>query len=431
MSKQLRLWACVAAVACTFTLQERIAAATAPALFGYGPQSTALAQSDLAAATPSSAAFTNPASASTPGTRVSIGYAHGWTQLELDGREMPYRDIAGTDLSVQLGRTFLERWQLGGAMAVHLPDRSLAKISFRPGTEPAFVRFDPSPQRATADLALALRFDAVSLGVGTSVMANAQGDVGFLLGQDGNGTYADAHTTVTLPYQLAPTAAASIDLDVAAIAVRYRGAQAIGLSLATRADVQVSGNPLNGTTTVDVAGQSGYVPATWDIGARWDVSRGIRLLTSLQLARWSEAPPAAAELSMAVQLGLTPGQLAAQFVRPALRDTLSPRLGIAVEPQALDHRLVLRAGYCWSPSPVPEQTGLVTYGDAPAHIGAVGAGVDLGRAWGVGLRADAALQVWSLRERSFDKENNALPFAHYRIGGRIVDASIAMEASWR
>jgi hypothetical protein len=409
----------------------RTSRATAPLLFGYGPQSTALAQSDIESPDPAASAYTNPASACEPGTRLLAGHAYAWTDLTIDDRAMPLRGIAGTDLAFQLGRRIGRRWQLGGAVAAHLPDESLAQISFRPGSEPSFVRFEPSPQRAVADAVLAARYAALSAGAGVSVLADARGDVGFLLGQDGNGTYADGATNVELPYRLAPLVGVGVDLGPVGIAGRFRGAQAVGLDLATRADVSVTGNPLNGTTLVTVAGQSGYVPATWDIGARWNPSRELRLTGALQLARWSRAPSNTAEVTMAVRLGLSPGQIEARFVRPSLRDTLSPRCGVTWTARLADRPVDLRVGYAYSPSPVPEQTGLTSWADAPAHIIGVGTGVELGQAWGIALRADLAAQLWMLRERTFDKPSEVLPFAHYRAGGRLFDLSAAMEAAWR
>lgn len=423
-------WLAAAAGGLLLVTQASAARATSPMLFGYGPESTSVAQSDIAAASPSAAAVTNPSAAAEPGTRAYLGYAHAWTHLTLDGEPAPTDDIAGTDLAFQLGRRLGEAWSLGAGVAAHLPDRSLARVSFRPGADPLFVRFDPAPQRATADLALALRYRALSVGLGASVLVDARGEVRFLLGQDGNGPYAEGQTDVTLPYRVAPAVGASWQTGSVAIGARYRGALAVGLDLATQAEVRVSGNPLNGTTTVGVAGQSGYVPATWDIGARWDAARGVRLLGALQLARWSEAPAAAADLSLSVRLGLSPGQLMARFVRPALRDTLSPRAGLEVAPTACGGRLKLRAGYAYSPSPVPEQVGLATWADAPAHIASAGIGLDWGSAWGVSMRSSLAAQAWFMKQRVFDKPSEVLPFAHYRAGGSIFDLSASVEATW-
>jgi hypothetical protein len=69
--------------------------------------------------------------------------------------------------------------------------------------------------------------------------------------------------------------------------------------------------------------------------------------------------------------------------------------------------------------------------DAPAHVLAAGAGVQLGRQWGVDVRADGAAQLWLLQERRFDKPSDALPYAHYRVGGRLIDVAAALEATWR
>jgi len=41
------------------------------------------------------------------------------------------------------------------------------------------------------------------------------------------------------------------------------------------------------------------------------------------------------------------------------------------------------------------------------------------------------MQAWMLRERAFDKPSEVLPFAHYRAGGRLIDLSLALEATWR
>jgi len=409
----------------------RTSRATSPLLFGYGPQSTALVQSDLASTDPAASAYTNPASAYEPGTRLLAGHAYTWTSLTIDDRAMPLRGIAGTDLAFQLGRRVGRQWQIGGAVAAHLPDESLAQVSFRPGSEPSFVRFEPSTQRAVADAVLAARYAVLSAGAGVSVLADARGDVRFLLGQDGNGTYADGSTNVELPYRLAPLVGVGVDLGPVGLAGRFRGAQAVGLDLSTRADVSVTGNPLNGTTLVTVAGQSGYAPATWDIGARWNPSRKLRLTGALQLARWSRAPSNTADVAMQVRLGLSPGQMEASFVRPSLRDTLSPRWGVTWATELADRPVELRAGYAFSPSPVPEQTGLTTWADAPAHIVGLGVGAGLGQAWGVALRADVAAQLWMLRTRTFDKPSDVLPFAHYRAGGHLFDVSVAMEAAWR
>ena len=409
----------------------RPAGATSELLFGFGPRDVALAQSDVADASAVAAAWVNPAFVWRPGVRVLVGYGHGGTALKLDGEDAGVRDIAGTEFGLQLGGEIGDDVALGGGLTLHLPNRSLARISFAPGTEPSFVRFDPASQRTTFDAALALRLGWLSLGFGASVLVSAEGQVDFLLGQDANGTFADGEADVSLPYDVAPVFGMAADFGPAGLAFRYRGAQAIDVDLTTTAVVDVQGNPLNGVTEVGIAGASGYVPATADVAARWSPISWVRVMTSLQLARWSAAPGSAADLSMDVDLGLSPGQREGRFVRPGYRDTISPRVGLELWPLADRGPWVLRAGYAFTPSPVPQSQGFASPVDASTHSLAAGAGVGFGRVWGVELRGDVALLWMLLKRRAFDKGQDTLPFARYEASGFIGLASAALEGSWR
>lgn len=400
-------------------------------LFGSGARSSSLAQSDLADPASVNGAAISPAALADPGTRLMLGYGHGFTALTFNGQRSGARDIGGTDLALQIGG---RAWGaiLGGGLSLHLPDRSLMSIGFVPGSEPQFVRYEPTAHRLEADMAVAIKLARFALGAGVTTLVDAGGDgVAFTLAQDGGGTYADGKADVNLPYHFAPIASASVDLGPAALAMRYRGALSLDLALATRANIDVTGNPLNGTTTVHASGASGYVPATFDFGARWSVGKWMKAMASLQYARWSAAPSPAADLRMEVGLGMTPGLLEGSFANPRYRDTLSPRFGVELMPLQKREQLALRAGYLLSPSPVPQPAGFATPVDATIHGLSLGAGWDFGRLWGVQLRADAAAMLMLLPERSFDKPQELLPFAHYTAGGRIVHTALSLEGAWR
>lgn len=407
------------------------ARATSETLFGFGPRDVALAQADTADPAPVAAAYVNPAFAWRPGVRLGLGYGHGFTRLKLNGEDGGVRDIAGTQLAMQLGWPLGEDGAVGGAFAVHLPNRSLARIEFAPGTEPSFVRFDPAGQRTTAEAVMSARWGVLSVGVGVSVLVSAEGQIDFVLGQDGSGTYADGQTDVSMPYEVAPVFGMAADFGPAALAIRYRGAQAIEVDLATHAMVDVQGNPLNGITRVDLSGASGYVPATFDVGARWTLGANLGVVSSLQLARWSAAPSPVANLTMEVDLGLSPGQREGRFVRPAYRDTLSPRWGVEWLPAGSEGPWALRAGYAYTPSPLPEPEGFATPVDASTHTFAMGVGYDCGTVWGVDWRLDGAGQWVSLVDRTFDKGRDTIPFARYEAGGFLGVANLALEATWR
>lgn len=419
------------AAAATIFTSSTFALATPEMLFGFGPRSTSLGQADIADAEASSSAYTNPAFAAKKGVRLSLGYGHGFTRLTLNDQKAPIRDIAGTDLTVQAGGSLSDSMVVGGAFALHLPNRSLARIAFYPGTEPQFVRYEPAAQRTTADLAIALRVGAISVGLGTAMIVDARGDgVDFVLGQDGNGTYADSKADLSFPYRFAPIAGLNLDLGKLSVGARFRGAQSVDLGLETRADVRVEGNPLNGKTTVGLKGSNGYVPATLDLGVRITPISWAKAMISLQYARWRDAPSPVADVTMNIGLGLSPGELQGRFTSPRFRDTLSPRLGVELLPQGPDGLLRIRAGYLYSPSPVPKQPGFTSLADASFHAFSTGLGFDFGSVWGVHLQSNLATQLAILSTRNFNKSSDVLPFASYEVAGRIFHVSASVEGAW-
>jgi long-subunit fatty acid transport protein len=181
---------------------------------------------------------------------------------------------------------------------------------------------------------------------------------------------------------------------------------------------------------VGLSGSNGYIPATVDLGFRVTPKPWVKALASLQYARWSGAPSPVADVSLDIGLGLSPGELQGRFVSPRFRDTISPRLGLEFLPQGPDGLLRVRAGYLYSPSPVPRQTGFSSLADAPFHALSAGLGFDFGSVWGVHMQSNFAAHLALLSKRTFDKSNDVLPFASYDVGGQILHLSAAVEGAW-
>ena len=426
------------------------ARATAPGAFGHDPSSVGLAQADVADSDAANAPQANPALAADPGFRIRLGYAYGAMNLRLDRKPAGVRNVSGVDLSAQYGKELVRDWTLGLAIGGHIPDEHIARISFRPATEPQFVRYEASLARTALDLVAALRFRNFSLGGGVSALLDVGGKgTTFTLGQDGSGTYADAATDVELPYRFAPLIGARADLGPVALGASFRGALAVDLGLRSVNRVALTDNPLNGTTTVLVSGTSGYDPAVIDLGARVAIGGGFSAHAALEYAFYSAAPPPVADVVLDVQLNTSPSQRQAHFVLPRFRDTLSPRLGLellvrddtsrgkAVEgllgetiARDSDWRFALTAGYVLSPSPVPRQTGLTSYADATRHGIALGSSLRLGAYAGVDLRLSLAGQLHVLAKREERKPSDALPHARYDVSGNILYGSAAIEGTW-
>ncbi len=421
------------AVLLTAFMMPASARADAQGLFGDGARSAGLGRADLAGAAPSDAPRQNAALAAEPGIRLRFGYGYAGMRLTLDGRDAVVERASGVDLAAQLGARLSEAFSVGAALSLHLPDQHLALVGFRPATEPQFVLYEAPLQRTSVDLVAALRYRALSIGGGLSAGLSVSGDgTRFDLGQDARGSFADAALDVSLPYRFAPIAGLRLDLGRVQLGASLRGALAVDLRLDSEVRIRLRNNPLNGSTTVQVSGPSGWDPTTITLGARVALGLGLSAIGALEYAVYSAAPAPIADVRVDVNLGTTPGQREARFPAPRFRDTISPRLGLELARPLGDRgrALTARLGYALAPSPVPAQTSFTSYADATRHQLALGGGYRFGRFFGVDLSADLAFQLHLFAPR-VEEKSPVLPFARYEVGGRILHGAATIEAAWR
>jgi hypothetical protein len=420
--------------------------------FGAGPRSEALARSSVADGDVTDAATENPALAAAEGGRVRFGYGATAMFLRINEQDAGVSPVTGIDLGSQIGAKLLPNVWGGLGLALHRPDQQIARIAFRPATEPQFVMYEASLQRLTFDVAGALRYGPLAVGGGASVSLGVGGPgVGVDVQQDARGPHAEGSADITLGYKLAPLVGAVLRLGRLQIGASFRGELAVDLSLQSVVRVSLTGNPLNGTSTVLVSGASGYDPARVDLGARVLVAPGLRAYAALEYAAFSAAPAPVADVSIDVALGTSPALRQVRFVEPRFHDTLSPKVGLewkwpspalpatffGAEPRPADPhapepwKVALRAGYAYVPSPVPPQTGFTSYADAARHMVGVGAAYHFGDVLGIDFGVSLALQLHELEHRSEKKESPALPFYEYRVAGEMARGSIAIEGAFR
>jgi hypothetical protein len=430
---------CAVAMLCAATRAD----ADVPSHFGHGARSTALLRADIADADVTSAPVQNAAFAAEPGARVRLGYMHGFLNLRIDNHPAPVRDVAGIDAAAQIGIRLPAKFTAGFALAAHLPDTAIAHIGFRPGTEPQFFRYESVLQRASFDIAVAARRGPFAVGLGAAFALDMGGTgTSFSLGQDAQGTYADAASDISLDYRATPIVGLSVDLGRVSFGATYRGALAVGLAVDSDIRIELAENPLNGTTAIAVRGVSGYDPARFGLGTKLALHSRLSIHGALELARYSVAPPPVADVTLDVNLGTSPGRTEVEFVAPRFRDILVPRIGVEWTSangrpgdarKDDDHRLrwALRAGYAVEPSPVPPQRGFTSYADAASHAFAAGAGVGIGRLWGVDLRGDIAGRASILVPRTERKASLSLPYATYDVTGNTFVGTISLEGAFR
>lgn len=423
------------------------ARATAPDTFGLGPRSQALQQSELAGdGDPIVAAQLNPALAAAPGVHVRLGYSYAGLGLTVDGRQVGLPEARGLELGAHAGARLHRLVDAGLALAAFVPDHSLARLSFVPATEPTFVRYGPGLGRASLDVVGALRVGPLSLGGGVSVGLGVDGrgasfDLGAAPESEGAaGQRADGGVDLSLPYRLAPLVGVKLSLEPIALALAVRGSMGTDLTLPSDVDIALGGTPLDGTTRVAVRGVAGFEPLRATLGARARLSPTPELAltahAALEYAAWHEAPSPAAEVALDVALGTVPSERVARYGPPRLGDTLSPRLGLELSFSRGAHtpfergRVAMRAGWAFSPSPVPPQRGLTSYADADRHQVGLGLGVGLGALLGTRLSLSGATQLHALVPRVEQKDDPSLPYARFTVDGLVAQVSLALEASW-
>lgn len=414
------------------------ARASAPGTFGAGPRSEALSQADLASSDPAAGPQLNPALTAAPGVHARIGWSYTSIGALVSGQPTGLRELHGLDVGAA-GGFRLARWlDVGGGATIHLPDRGIAALTFRPASEPQLVRFGPDLERATFDLALGVRLGPVWIGGGATIAVGvAGGGATFRLGSEAGAAYAVGQVDLTLPYRAAPVLGAKVDLGPVSLALTGRGGLGIDLTLPSSVRIDLGGFPLDGSTDVFVLGVAGYDPTRVTLGVTVTPVPRLVLAAAFEYAAWGAAPSPAADVDLRVALGTIPGDRVVDFGPPRFRDTLAPRVGVegvvhgpAGDPYALG-RLALRAGWHASPSPVPPQRGFASYADADRHAFTFGSAVGLGAPLGVHLAASAAGQVHVLVDRTFVKDDPALPNARYDVSGTVGRASLALEGAFR
>jgi len=423
-------------------------------MYGFGSRGTALGGAMTAHASDLSAVYYNPAGlVGLPGLRGEVGYFWAQPRLHTDGRDNGVDASHGITGGVGApGRLFGMPFAFG--VGFHLPDNRLSQVRALPQPQPRWELYSVRLQRLyiAADVAVAVT-RWLRLGVGLAFMASTRGGIGI---------EGDIVATGAAGSQLRHT----VDADLTAVRYLQAGAQVIlprgflvGVTfrdefrLDTQLDASlrgqiVAGNPsdpnalrIPGFYGLQSRTLAAFQPRQLHVGVAWRHARWL-FAADVGWVQWSRYENPTASLDVQLELTVPPGlgtlrqpTVPVPATREAMRfrDQWVPRVGVEYVAPLGRHRVAVRGGYHFDPSPVPPQPGVTNFMDASRHVIALGAGltlVRLGRAAPGALSLDAHASLQMLNARTITKADPNDPIGDYRIDGTVLNLGATLSLSF-
>jgi long-chain fatty acid transport protein len=423
-------------------VQPGLADANPVDAYGFGGRAPAMAGAQTAAADDGSANYYNPALLATyDDIRVDIGYQTAVPSLEVNDLDLGVDASRGFAVALSSpGR--IGPIELAVSGALFMPDQHILRSRAIEATQPRFALYDNRPQRLFLAANVALRIGPrLAIGGGIAYMAKTVAAVD-LAGRLG---YPDAERS---------DLALAIDADVRPlrypqagvlfhatpwldVGATYRGGYKLVLDNTVRvlADIGSEEMPIveDGSLALHALAQDLFQPQQWSAGLAAQVTPALLVAFDLSYHRWSKFENPATRIDLAIDAGdfndLIDIPPPPRLPRPHYADIATPRVAADYTLlRAPRHRLDLRGGYAYEPSPVPEQVGSSNFIDNDKHTASLGAGLtlaDLTEILPRPLRLDAFFALTYLSPREHHKLSPVDPVGDYRASGKVLQAGIS------
>jgi long-subunit fatty acid transport protein len=345
-----------------------LAAASPVDLFGYGARGIGTSSAVAASAEGHAAVYYNPAAlAFDEQLTFAVGFQRAALSLEVNGEpwkalDAPALDI-GFGIPIPFGGALEDRITLG--LAFILPQTSiLIADTKRPG-ELTWTLVENRAQTVSIQAALGVRItDFLSVGWGVLALAELEGAIdvapnatGRLGSQARDELYARYSQVASIHARPLP------DWELAAI---WRQKSEAEYRLPITVDLGDE-FPLP-VPTLQIEGVAQFDPQQVTLASSVTPLDALRIDVSLTWKDWSA-------YRNPIEYTAVPEGYPTQ-PDPGFADTWVPRLGVESDLpgiEALD--VLVRGGFAYEPSPVPEQTGLHNYLDSDRAIPSLGAGL--------------------------------------------------------
>ncbi len=424
--------------ALALSLAAPTAAANPVETFGMGSRSTAMGSAVTADATDFSANYYNPAGlVGQKHLLLELGYVYAHHDLEIDGKNNHVDDVRGMTVgTVAPGE--LAKIPFAFGLGMHLPDERVFRVRALDQTQPRWELYDNRTQRIVFAANLAVQpFPWLEIGGGLTFLAGTQAtlDVSGELRADAPDQsdlrhQVDANLNSIRYPQFGVRVLASDRLRFGAV---YRGQFHLDINI--DANVAASYLGVGLTSAITTSEVDAFLPQQVAIGGSWDARDDLTIDADVTWVNWSAYQPAVTNVTSDTKLltnepalaGLVPAKTAPTVIVPAnFHDRFVPRVGVEwrlpLGPEALGHRLALRAGYSYEHTPIPEQRGVTNYVDCDRHAISAGVGVTVHHLIDElpgDVRFDVHGQLSILPERMTHKDDPADLVGDYWQGGTI------------
>lgn len=415
--------------------------------FGFGARTPAMGGAGTAAATDGSANYHNPAILATfSDIRIDVGYQYARPSLDVNGEDPGVDSARGFAVSLNApGQVGGVKVAFGGALFV--PDQHLSRVRTLNGQQPRFQLYDNRPQRLFLAANLAAQVtDRLYVGGGIAYMSSTEGGV-VLVGRVGFPDAEDSQLDLAVDVDLK-----TVRYGQAGVLWRHNDWLDVGVSARSSFKVTLSQNflvlgevgPSNGEPIVEDGflgltsrAEDLFQPAQVAFGVRAQLTPTFELDFDATYHRWSAFTNPAAEIDLELDVGefndLIDIPPAPPLPDPHFSDILVPRVGFEwLARSGHARQWLVRGGYVYEPSPVPEQVGETNYIDNDKHTLSVGGGMTLRRIGDVFTKPvafDAYLATTMLAPRQHRKLSPVDPVGDYRSSGRVWQAGIG--SRWR
>lgn len=352
------------------------AAASIFDIYGVGAKATSMGGAQVAAANDYSGVYYNPGTLTVhKSPQVGIGFNLVSPSLSIEHSRLnpdgPSDFLPQTNVGVNLGVLFPLGKRFAVGIGAYLPTIHVTRVETPDGEIPQFYRLGALADTLTVAAAGAFEIDpTLSVGLGVQVLGSLDGSADIELDLLTRRFLrkilrVDIHTTIAMTGGVHWRPTKTLRLGIS-----FRDALDLRYALDTRIKIKDIG-----LLAVSMSGTSLYTPQQFSTGAAYDPLPGLTVTADLIWSRWSTAPDPTANFELTLDgepLGLETLEADSGPVDLGAEDTVSPRVGVEWSPSQM---WAMRAGYAWSPTPLPAQTGYTNHIDSDLHQFAVGVGV--------------------------------------------------------